>query len=226
MPTGTITALKAQINDSQRVNVFIDGAFAIGVSLKTLADEGLYVGKTLDAPAWERLDATEQASKALQSAVRLIEARPRSVAEVRQRLQQKGFVPAAIDFALERLTELGMLDDAAFSRLWVENRRTFRPRGTMALRAELRQKGVSSATIAAILAEADDGADAERDRAFHLARNALHRYADAPDRATFTRRLGGFLQRRGFTLDVIRPLINQFWAELQQPSSDDAASGE
>lgn len=220
MPTGTITALKAQINDSQRVNVFIDDVFAIGVSLKTLADEGLHVGQTIDAAAWERLEATEQAGKALQAAARLLEVRPRTVAEIRQRLQQKGFAAPAIAAAIERLTDLGMLDDAAFSRLWVENRRTFRPRGTIALRAELRQKGVSNATIAAILAEVDDGAAAESDRALQLARDILHRYATAPDRATFTRRLGGFLQRRGFTLNVIRPVIDQLWAEVQAHTTD------
>lgn len=219
MPTGTITALKAQINDSQRVNVFIDGEFALGVSLKTLADEGLYVGKVIDDAAWERLDATEQMSKALHAAARLLEVRPRAIAELRQRLQQKGFAPLAIDAALERLTELGMLDDMAFSRTWVENRRTFRPRGTIALRAELRRKGVSNDTIARVLAEADDGADAESARAFQLARTALHRYANAPDRATFTRRLGGFLQRRGFTLDVIRPVIDQLWAECRNQTA-------
>jgi regulatory protein len=220
MPTGKITALKAQINDSQRVNVFIDGTFAIGVSLKTLADEGLYVGMVLDDAAWERLDATEQASKALHAAARLLESRPRSIAEIRQRLSQKAFPPAAIDHAITRLTELGMLDDAAFSRAWVENRRSFRPRGTIALRAELRRKGVSSATIADVIAAADDGADAERARAEQLAHDALSRYANAPDRATFTRRLGGFLQRRGFTLEVIRPVVDQLWNDLTSQAAD------
>ncbi len=221
MPTGTITALKAQINDSQRVNVFIDDEFALGVSLKTLADEGLYVGKAIDDAAWERLDATEQISKALRAAVRLLEVRPRSIAEVRQRLRQKQFTPRAIEQALQRLTELDMLDDDAFSRTWIENRRTFRPRGTIALRAELRRKGVSNDTIARVLADTDDGADAESARALQLARNALPRYANAPDRATFTRRLGGFLQRRGFTLDVIRPVIDQLWNVAQNQATDE-----
>jgi regulatory protein len=219
MPTGKITALKAQINDSQRVNVFIDGTFAIGVSLKTLADEGLYVGMVLDDAAWERLDATEQARKALHAAARLLESRSRSIAEIRQRLSQKAFPPAAIDHAITRLTELGMLDDAAFSRAWVENRRSFRPRGTIALRAELRRKGVSSETIANVLAAADS-ADAERARAEQLAHDALSRYANAPDRATFTRRLGGFLQRRGFTLEVIRPVVDQLWNDLMSQAAD------
>ncbi len=49
MPTGTITALRAQANASQRVNVFLDGEFAIGVSLNTLAREGLAVGQQIDA---------------------------------------------------------------------------------------------------------------------------------------------------------------------------------
>ncbi len=55
--------------------------------------------------------------------------------------------------AIERLTDLGMLDDEAFARAWVESRDRARPRGERALRAELRQKGVADRAMAAALAE-------------------------------------------------------------------------
>ena len=48
-----------------------------------------------------------------------------------------------------------------------------------------------------------------------LARSALRKYAGAPDYTTFTRRLGGYLQRRGFGFEVIRPITEQLWAELK-----------
>jgi regulatory protein len=120
-----------------------------------------------------------------------------------------------IERALARLAELGLVDDAAFSRYWVESRQSFRPRGQLALRDELRRKGVAREEIDAALAESDDGPEAEQERAMALARGALRRYADAPDRHSFQRRLGGFLQRRGFTLATIRPIIDILWRELQ-----------
>jgi regulatory protein len=219
MPTGTITALRAQANASQRVNVFLDGEFAIGVSLNTLAREGLAVGQQIDAAAWERLESTEQADKALQAGMRLIEVRPRSIAELRQRLRRKEFPAPAIDHAITRLSELGLLDDAAFSRLWVDNRRAFRPRGSLALRDELRRKGVARDLIDAALAPdedaAEDAAEQEAQRALALARAALGRYASAPDRFSFQRKLGAYLQRRGFTFETIRPILDALWEELR-----------
>jgi regulatory protein len=220
MPTGTITAIAAQAHDSQRVNIFVDGDFALGVSIATLAREGLFVGLQLDEAAWARLEAAALAEKAMLAAARLLDARPRSTAEVRLRLRRKEFPPEVIEQAVERLVDLGLLDDAAFSRYWVDNRQSFRPRGRLALRDELRRKGVDRSTIEQAIADADaEGEpDAEAARAEQVARNALRRYADSPDRATFQRRLGGLLQRRGFSLDVIRPILVILWGELQENS--------
>lgn len=91
MPAGTITTLQAQPSDPQRVNLFIDGTFALGIGLTTLARERLYVGLVLSEADYERLARIELAEKAVRAALRALDARPRSVAEIRERLQRKGF---------------------------------------------------------------------------------------------------------------------------------------
>jgi regulatory protein len=223
MPTGTITAIAAQAHDTQRVNIFVDDQFAIGISLNTLAREGLYVGLNLDEPAWARLEAAAQAEQTMRAAMRLLDTRPRSADEVRQRLRRKGSPPESIEPAIERLSELGLLDDAAFSRLWVESRQRQRPRGARALRDELRRKGVDRATIEAALAESAVDPAGEAALAEQVARDALPRYARSPDRASFQRRLGGLLQRRGFSLHVISPILAILWRELQQEPDDETS---
>lgn len=220
MPTGKITAISAQAHDSQRVNIFVDGEFAIGVGLATLAAEGLYVGMPLDEAGWARLEAAGQAEKAMLAAMRLLDARPRSAAELRQRLRRKEFPPEVAEQAVARLAELGLVDDAAFTRTLIESRQSFRPRGSIAIRDELRRKGVSRDVIDAAIAETKDDA-AEAERAMAVARKALGRYADSPDRLTFQRRLGGLLQRRGFGLDLIRPILGTLWAELHARRDDE-----
>lgn len=213
MPSGTITALRAQANDSQRVNVFIDGAFALGVSLTTLSRAGLHVGRALSEDEFAQLEHAEQGSKALHAALRLLEARPRSVAEIRDRLRRKAFAPEAIDEAVAQLQHLGLVDDRAFARAWVENRQTFRPRGPAALRDELRRKGIDRTVIDQTLADEQLLGDTG-EQALELARRVSVRYAHH-DRAAFARRLGGFLQRRGFDYETVRPIIEQLWNELQ-----------
>jgi regulatory protein len=211
MPEGTITALHPQEHDQQRVNVFIDDAFALGVSLDTLVREELYVGRQIDAAQWTRLDAAERADKAYRAALRLIQARPRSTAELRDRLQRKQFAPEVVEQTLERLRRIDLLDDNAFARFWIENRNACRPRGKQALRSELHRKGIDRAVIDTVLDDADLVGD-EQERALTLAQGVLPRYAGIADYATFQRRLGGYLQRRGFRYDIIKPVLEQLWA--------------
>jgi regulatory protein len=215
MPAGTITALRAQEKDPQRVNVFVDGAYALGVSLTTVSRERLYVGQQLSDEDYARLERTESADKALHTALRAIESRPRSLAELRERLQRKGFAPEASAAAIERMQELGLADDAAFARYWIENRQTYRPRGAGALRSELRRKGVDPTVIGDAI-EASDHYGDEGERALSVGRAALHKYSGATDYNVFARRLGGFLQRRGFGFEVVRPAVDKLWQELDR----------
>lgn len=90
---------------------------------------------------------------ALDAAARLLEVRPRSVDEVRRRLRDAGYRLELGDAAIERLVNLGILDDEAFARAWVESRDRARPRGERALRSELRRKGVADSIVADVLGE-------------------------------------------------------------------------
>src|SRR4029453_11570853 len=153
MPAGKITALRAQAKDPQRVNVFVEGKFAIGISLTTITKTGLHVGKQLSADEVARLEQTESGDKAYLAALRFLEARPRSIAEVRAQLGRKDFAPEAIDAAIARLADLELLQHGAFARFWVENRQANRPRGAGALRDELRRKGIDTDTAAQVLSD-------------------------------------------------------------------------
>ncbi len=214
MPEGTITALRVQEHDPQRINVFIDEAFALGVGQPTLLQEHLYVGKYIDAAQWARLEAAENTAKALQTALRFLQARSRSTDEIRQRLIRGGFAASTIEHTIDRLRELDLLDDAAFARAWVEQRNICNPRGRQVLRHELQAKGIDAAIVAATLDDETLLGD-EYQRALELARARLPRYASAPDYTAFQRRLGGFLQRRGFPYATIKSIVARMWDELQ-----------
>ena len=101
----------------------------------------------------ERRAAVDDPAVVLEAAARFLEARSRSVAEVRRRLTARAIAPDLVEGAIERMTELGMLDDEAFARAWVESRDRARPRGERAIREELRLKGVDRAVIDEVLAE-------------------------------------------------------------------------
>jgi len=168
----------------------------------------------------ERRAAIDDPAVVLEAAARFLEARSRSVSEVRRRLGGAGYRPDLVEGAIVRMTELGMLDDEVFARAWVESRDRARPRGERAIREELRLKGVDRETVDIVIGErrdralasggdtADDGhtapASADRTAAERLiAKNAgaLARVADPRKRR---QRAYALLARHGFDPETCR----------------------
>lgn len=106
----------------------------------------------------ERRAAVDDPAVVLEAAARFLEVRSRSVSEVRRRLGGAGYRAELVDGAIARMTELGMLDDEAFARTWVESRDRARPRGERAIREELRLKGIDRETVDLVLGERRDRA--------------------------------------------------------------------
>jgi regulatory protein len=140
-----------------------------------------------------RRAAVNDAAIVLDVAARFLHVRPRSVAEVRRRLCDAGYRAELVDGAIGRLTDLGMLDDAAFATSWVESRDRARPRGARALRDELRRKGVAAADVESALAARDAAATGARDDPGGPAADDQPAVSRAPDEAA----AGRLLARRG-----------------------------
>lgn len=202
-----ITTLEPQKRHSSRLNLHLDGQFAFGLSRDLAAEARLEPGKRLTPQEVADLRARAQLHDALQASLRFLSFRPRSQAELRQRLRRQ-FAPATIEAVLERLEAQGLADDAAFAQFWQENRQRFRPRGRGLLRAELRQKGVSDETIAQALEAVDEEAAAQA-----AAEKRLTSLSGL-DEAQFRQRLGGHLRRRGFSWEVIAPTLTWAWERL------------
>jgi len=167
----------------------------------------------------ERRAAVDDPAVVLEAAARFLEARARSIGEVRRRLTSAGYRVDLVESAITRMTELGMLDDEAFARAWVESRDRARPRGERALTDELRLRGVDRTVIAGALDERresaaadagtdDDEAPPSADEAAAerlLARNArtLARVADPRARR---QRAYALLARNGFDPSVCATL--------------------
>jgi regulatory protein len=196
---GSITALEPQKRSRDRVNVYLDGVFAFG--LAALVAANLRVGMALTDDEIVALRLADEVERAREKALNYLSYRPRSEAELQSHLLKSDFTEATVDEVLYRLREVGLVDDEAFARYWVDNRARFRPRGKRMLVHELRQKGVASGVIETALAEYDEGAAAQ-----HVAEEQARRLAHlAPEVAR--RRLWDRLMRRGFSTDIIREVL-------------------
>ncbi len=186
------------------------------------------------AEARERKAAVDDPAVVFEAAARFLEARSRSVHEVRRRLTQAGYRPDLVEGAIERMLELGMLDDEAFARAWVESRDRARPRGERAIREELRLKGVDRLSVDLVLEERREAArsgveaghssaagSADRTAAERLlARHAraLARVADPRQRR---QRAYALLARNGFDAETCREVASRLDAEAAGGTSAD-----
>jgi regulatory protein len=122
----------------------------------------------------------------------------------------------AAETVLDRFTEVGLIDDAAFARAWVSSRQAGRGLARRALSAELRAKGVDAEVAAEAVEAVDD--DDERETARRLVDRkvgAMRRL----DRATATRRLMGMLARKGYNGGLAAAVVRE---ALDADGADDA----
>jgi regulatory protein len=187
--------------------------------------------RTSHAERRQRKAEVDDPAIVLEAAARFLEVRARSVAEVRRRLTGAGYDPGLVDGAIDRLLDLGLLDDETFARAWVESRDRARPRGERAIRQELGLKGVDRVTVDLVLAERreavagipdDDGGVVSADRTAAerlLASNArsLGRVADPRQRR---QRAYALLARNGFDPDVCRSAAALVGLDPEELESD------
>ena len=197
---GVITALKLQRRKKNRVNVFIDDQYRLGVQ-RTIAS-GLKVGQELSETDIEQLKNKDEEQRAYERSLRYLSRRPHSEKEIANKLSRNRIEIHVQDRVLKRLREASLVDDVEFARVWVENRQIFRPRSGRMLRSELRGKGVSKEAIETAL----EGFD-EAEAALTVARKACKRYGDLSEEAS-NRRLRQFLARRGFSYELISSTLS------------------
>ncbi len=171
----------------------------------------------------ERRAHADDVDEVLDAAARFLEARSRSVTEVRRRLISAGYGAELVEQAVTRLSEQGYLDDEAFARAWVESRDRARPRGERALRSELLAKGIDRVTIDAVLEEraasaagegaVDEGTADESAARRLLERNRRALIAEADPRRR-RQRAYALLARSGFDPDVCRDVAAAFAADV------------
>ena len=207
-----ITALRVQQRNKERVSIFLDEEYAF--SLPLLEAASLRKEQILTPEDIARLQAIDERQQAYDRAIRFLGYRPRSIAEIRRKLREYEVDEVVIDEVIERLEGFGYINDEEFARFWVRNREDFRPRGAMALRAELREKGISNQIIELTLTDLDSYASA-----YKAAQNKLSSLR-GQDQFTFRRRLSGFLGRRGFDYGTINDVVQKLIEELSYLEDD------
>ena len=210
---GKITALKTNKRTGRQVNLYLDGKFAVKLDTELAVKNGLKVGEEITDGRIKELTEDVGLARGLNLAYRFLSYRPRSEAEMKDRLHRRGFEDSKIEIIINKLKEKNLLDDTAFAQFWKENRDTFRPRSQRLTRLELKKKGVADEIIKEVTDDSDDMQSAYQ--------AALHKAQHLPnqDYEVFRRRLGDYLKRRGFGYTVISQTVKRLWQEMKEPGN-------
>lgn len=209
---GRITALRVQQKNPERVSVYLDGRFAFGLYQDVVLSHGLRKGQVLSVAEQEALLAADAVLVAKAKALSYLAYRARSRFEVRRKLLRGGFDEAVVAQVLDRLEELGYLDDAAYARAYAQGRFETGGYGPQRVRSDLMRRGVARAVIDRVLADVFSEQDDILETARAQAERRWARLAGEEDPRKRRKKLYDFLLRRGFSYDTIRRVADELEA--------------
>jgi regulatory protein len=194
-----VTDIKQQVKRGDRYSIFIDGKYVLSFGESELLASGLQVGAELSPEEVKKLKGRAVVDKAFDAAIRYVAIRPRSQWELESYLKRKKVEEPVAHEILNKLSELGYVNDEAFAQAWVNNRRLLKPMSRRKLTLELRQKRVNGQIIDKVLGE-DETSDS--DTLKQLIDKKRSKYKDDV-------KLMQYLARQGYSYGDIKEALNK-----------------
>lgn len=190
------------------------------MNIARIADLGLYVGQAWDEQLAQTVADEATYDKAMRQAMYAIGRRSLSRRELDQKLMKREHSPALRERVLDRLTELGLLNDKAYAHALVRQTVRGKPAGPRLLKQKLRQKGIPEKIADKAVAQEQPDQATQREQAKELAEKRLASMTKL-DAMAKKRRIYGLLVRRGFEMDVVQDVMDQLRPMMRDSSSDD-----
>lgn len=213
-----ITDISQQKNNPKRVNIFLDGEFAFGISFDLRYGKKLEIGKNISEKQIQLIIRLDQIERLFNKALKFLSYRPRSEKEIRDYLLRKGRLigiekseeekeqyEKSVNLVIKKLKGIGQIDDNEFANWWVEQRKKFRMRGNRVIKMELLQKGVDKELIDEKLNRENKDEDLILAEKVALKKVASYKRLDKNE---FRIKMGQFLARRGFEWGVIKKVVD------------------
>lgn len=156
----TITEIRPQVKDKGRCSLYLDGKFYCGLPLEVAVKHHLKVGGQVEPEELDEMQLENERHMALDRALTYISASMKTEKQISDYLKGKGYVPAVIEFVLEKMREYRFVDDEEYAKLYL--RSAGKQKGKRLLALELKRKGASEAAVERALAEHEGEDEAAR----------------------------------------------------------------
>ena len=203
-----ISKIEPSKHKQGRILVHTEGGDLLRITERELLQFGLYQGLDLSPELAEELTAAARKSERRAYAAHLASSRMLSGKELRDKLKRRDADEEEAEETAEWLTELGAVDDAAYAGVIVRHYAAM-GYGKGRVEQELFHHGIPRDLWEDALAQLPDPADA-------IEKFLRRKCKDKPlDRDT-SRKLSAALQRRGFSWNDIRPVLNKLGQEIEE----------
>ena len=193
-----------------RTRVLVDGEFWAELDAGVAAERGLREGATFSVEELVEARVAGERPLAMNRALNILGYRARSRGEISERLRRAGYAGETVDLVVERLEELGYIDDEGFARELV--RSEARKYGPRRIYGDLKRAGVDEEIARESVGEAfTEGSESEAARAA-----ARRRYNTGGGSGAQERRVHGFLMRRGYSADICAEVAREYRGEADQ----------
>ncbi len=194
-----ITDIKPQTNYKSRVSVFLDGEFACGLDAFTAQKNRLKIGDELEREELISIQRESESQTMFEKCVDYINIRMRTEREIKNYLQDKGFIGEIQDEIVGKLKEYSLIDDARFCEVFISSHR--RSWGVKRLKIELKRHGVSDEDIA----EAMENSEPQYEEALA----AAEKFCQSKERYD-RNKLYAHLYSKGFDHDCISYALHEY----------------
>ena len=194
-----LTDIKSQVNSKHRFSIYFDHKYAFSLSQTEIVNRKLKLGMEISQEEYKKLQMAASEDKLYAQTLKLLSMRSKSEWEVKSYLERKGASPTLIISILNKLSDLGLIDDFKFAEIYSRSIQLHSPASRRKILAKLKQKHVKKEAIDAVMNEETDG---DQGALRSLIESKDSKYADKT-------KLMAYLSRQGFSYYDIKSAMEE-----------------
>jgi len=188
-----ITKLEYQKRDPNRVSIYVDDKFLVGIEADKIISLGLYKNQEIGQEFINKIIGESEFGKLFNAMLNFLSFRPRSEWEIRRKLKFKTKDLELIELVVDKLKNIGQINDQEFAKWFIDQRRAFKIKSARAIEYELARLGVKTK----VSSQDDD----------NLALQVLKKkFKETSDPVKMQR----FLLTRGFDWEVVKKALKEY----------------
>lgn len=201
-----ITKIEIQKNNKDRVNIYLDGEYALAINAELIYKENLKVKDDVDISKLQEIAEKESYIRCKESAIKIIERSYKTEKEIRDKLKQKGYEEKQINNSIDFLKEYNFINDNTYAKAFIKDKLS--SKGSKKIKYDLMKKGIAKDIIEENLIKVDK--NEEKEVALNVGRKKYESIRrKESDNYKLSGKLYRFLISRGYAYDIVKDVVKE-----------------